>query len=1161
VLTQLGYSAGQLVSFQVGSQPPTTLGYEGDKVRFIRHSAGNYEVFCYRTGTPGEDCVGGTLTDTLRWKARAGTEEGSDWTEKGVYAWWPGGTLKEERYLSRQGERVETRRVLRYAADAHQRPTWQAWGEGAGAFVATRSFDGADNLTGAGHAYNAPPAWCDVEPVSGRPRSPLCTALGYDRANRLVSLDEFPAPDAAAQRTLLEYDTHGNVRGVKTGCSSVDTFATCTQPASWYTFDDFGQVLEAQLPWAEGPVRYGYNAQGHPVVKETETMRRAGERLTYTYDALSRLVSTRWEYSRPVAGSQGLYRFQYDTSSEPPGPGCPLPARTLGRLLYREDSFGRTWYQYDEAGSVVGEIRERQGGTGCNSTAYHSPHTFYTYTPTGQAASLLYPYGRRVDYVYGTGADADRVVAVDVALREAGSWVTKRLLSNIVWEPYGGLRGYTLHHLESGTTSTVEYGLGSNGQVVPSGCGPLFPSSNPVEDPSDLTGRLRSLRVSSGTVPPGTGRGDLYQRNYTWQADQVVRTDTCLLGSTTPQTETFTYDAVLRLTQATGGLSTTGSAFGSRVYGYSPQGHRTSEQGDSLGWSHTYASASRPDWLSRRAATQGLLGYDYTADADGRALRKRWPPLSTGAPAATLDFTPGPSAGGAAETVFQSLRVNGALYEYRYDAWQRRWLKQYPGGVKDEFFYNLGPALLVDQGHASSTPSSSHPVDEYVWLAGRPVVMLRGRLDANWEHLPDSTQDCARSGEPARCGVYFPITDHLGKPVLMLDSQRRIAGVGEYDPFGHVNRVSVQGETPHPYHSFSGRFGPVLRQPVVAGTVLQQRVLVDALELYGDWMDCTSGSNDHSDAVYLRDVGTQAALTARYTASSTSGNFWTEWFTPGAAGAEAVLENIGSCSQQAECNDLYCQPGACVCGVSRPKSQVGAVLSAYEYRRFQPGASPLWTPLRFPGQYHDAESNLVHNWHRTYDPATGRYLQPEPLAAMGTRMATGKPYAYASHNPLRFQDPTGLYDTTELGTCPNWAPALAIARRRAGCGPEGSGKSDSSCSCQKKLAACSVCDICKIIDPGVGPLALQMDWRDEPSRGGRMGLICEPWDLKCPESRITKWRAFFATELCADPKYINDLAGTIIHEATHSCMMFGGKKVPDIGSEQCTAYTIEEACK
>jgi RHS repeat-associated protein len=98
-------------------------------------------------------------------------------------------------------------------------------------------------------------------------------------------------------------------------------------------------------------------------------------------------------------------------------------------------------------------------------------------------------------------------------------------------------------------------------------------------------------------------------------------------------------------------------------------------------------------------------------------------------------------------------------------------------------------------------------------------------------------------------------------------------------------------------------------------------------------------------------------------------------------------------------------------GIPVSRTQAGAVVGSYQYRRYQTGASPLWTPLRFPGQYYDAESDLFENWNRYYAPdvATYRSVDPlllDPTAAIGFR--TPAPYGYASENPLRFDDPTGL---------------------------------------------------------------------------------------------------------------------------------------------------------
>jgi RHS repeat-associated protein len=62
--------------------------------------------------------------------------------------------------------------------------------------------------------------------------------------------------------------------------------------------------------------------------------------------------------------------------------------------------------------------------------------------------------------------------------------------------------------------------------------------------------------------------------------------------------------------------------------------------------------------------------------------------------------------------------------------------------------------------------------------------------------------------------------------------------------------------------------------------------------------------------------------------------------------------------------------------------------------------------LRLPGQYFDAETGLHDNFHRTYDSATGRYLQPDPLGYPDGP----DPYLYASGDPVNRIDPKGLYD-------------------------------------------------------------------------------------------------------------------------------------------------------
>ncbi|OIK23048.1 hypothetical protein VT52_034915 [Streptomyces malaysiense] len=71
-------------------------------------------------------------------------------------------------------------------------------------------------------------------------------------------------------------------------------------------------------------------------------------------------------------------------------------------------------------------------------------------------------------------------------------------------------------------------------------------------------------------------------------------------------------------------------------------------------------------------------------------------------------------------------------------------------------------------------------------------------------------------------------------------------------------------------------------------------------------------------------------------------------------------------------------------------------------------AESVECPLRFPGQYHDAETGLHYNYFRFYDPETAGYLSPDPL---GLDPAPNH-HAYIV-NPFRWIDPTGLVKCTQ----------------------------------------------------------------------------------------------------------------------------------------------------
>ncbi len=94
-------------------------------------------------------------------------------------------------------------------------------------------------------------------------------------------------------------------------------------------------------------------------------------------------------------------------------------------------------------------------------------------------------------------------------------------------------------------------------------------------------------------------------------------------------------------------------------------------------------------------------------------------------------------------------------------------------------------------------------------------------------------------------------------------------------------------------------------------------------------------------------------------------------------------------------------------------------------------SSSIRNNLRFAGQYFDEETGLHDNWHRYYDPNSGRYFRHDPLGMAGGINI----YSFVKNNPINRIDPNGLKTTFSMhtvggGTIGAFEAGLAIARTK-----------------------------------------------------------------------------------------------------------------------------------
>jgi RHS repeat-associated protein len=111
-------------------------------------------------------------------------------------------------------------------------------------------------------------------------------------------------------------------------------------------------------------------------------------------------------------------------------------------------------------------------------------------------------------------------------------------------------------------------------------------------------------------------------------------------------------------------------------------------------------------------------------------------------------------------------------------------------------------------------------------------------------------------------------------------------------------------------------------------------------------------------------------------------------------------------------------------------AKVNVWWASYEpFGKVRATGGTLTQNLGLPGQWFQLESGLAHNWHRHYDPTTGRYTTADPLGFVDGPSV----FAYAGNNPQRMVDPSGQFVPVLIGIGIGIAADYGISKLRESC--------------------------------------------------------------------------------------------------------------------------------
>ncbi len=785
--------------------------------------------------------------------------------------------------------------------------------------VLNYEYDGAHRLVAISNTLNERIEYT-LDAAGNRTNEDIKSATGeitktlsrtYDELSRLLQVI-----GASNQTTSYIYDTNGNVITLTDGNSNQTS----------QSYDALDQLVNESAP-LNSSATYSYDARGN-ITSVTDPK---GLVTHYSYDGFDNLIQqespdtgiTTYRYDEAnnrisqTDANGNTTTFTYDALNRLTSISYPNSALNViygydagtngkGRLTSITDASGATVLEYDHRGNLIGQATDVGQATYSLQYSYHL---------SNRLSIIAYPSGRTVDYSYDT---AGRLSGVTTTL----DTTTQTLASNLDYQPFGPL-------------NQLDYGNGIQ-----------------LSQSFDLDYRLSELT-----------HGAVKNSQYSYDNNSnITAIDDNLYA---PKSQNFNYDALNRLTNATG-------AYGTLSYTYDANGNRL-----------TYTDSTGVDSYTYDANSHRLLStndWDYQYDNNGNRIAKL---LKDGSGDGLLYRYDDHSR--LVEVIERETITTGkgknttttqtdtTVATYTYNAYGQR-VTKVTSSETTYYVYSLSGQLLAEMDQAGN------PLREYIYLNGQPLAVAENTLSQNpppagQEHIfdnddPETTSTgnwSSESSNKAYNGNYR-LSDNNGSSYRWTPAS---LNAGTYEVYARWPGVKQHNKTAQYSIVHNGQSSSRNQDQSANGN---QWVLLGSYAFSGGG----------SEYIELSDAGGKTAADAIRLVEQPAPP------PPTITSTFYFVHNdhLGTPQVITDANQNI------VWGADyRPFGEVSTYINT------------IANNLRFPGQYFDAESNLHYNYFRDYDPSLGRYLQSDPIGLQGGLNT----YGYVLQDPIRYTDPTGQY--------------------------------------------------------------------------------------------------------------------------------------------------------